>query len=99
MVYLDDLGVVADVGVDLVMGHKDTHVPSTEPCQCCRLPHGSCPSYIQSMVELVYQLDVSGLPNWDGLRIPFSQKILKLAAEDIPGVSEDLQLQQLPCIW
>lgn len=51
------------------------------------------------MVELVYQLDVSGLPNWDGLRIPFSQKILKLAAEDIPGVSEDLQLQRLPCIW
>ena len=80
MVFLDDLDVVADVGVNLVMGHDDTHVSSPEPCQCCGLPRGSCPFYIQSMVELAYQLGVSGVPNRDGLRIPYSHSTLDVAA-------------------
>ena len=80
VVTLDDLSVITDVGIDLVMGHDDIKAPTPAPCQCCNLPRGSCPAYIQYITELAYQLDQSGLPNRDGLRIHICHSTLDIAA-------------------
>ena len=56
--------------------HDDSYAPSPVPCSCCSQPLASCKKYIADMVEIIYQIDRSGLPNQDGTRIPLQNSNL-----------------------
>ena len=77
-VQVEDL--LGPASLNLLSHSDDFASPDPEPCSCCSRPIGSCPVYISSMLEIIFQLDKSGLPNQDGLRIPLANSNLSYSA-------------------
>ena len=60
------------------MGECDDS-PEPPPCTCHHLPRGSCPRFIEEIVNQTMLVRQSGLPNMDGLRSSVSTELIPAA--------------------
>ena len=67
--YIDDFDVADGLEDGYDVGCKDEVSAPGNDCICCRLPLGSCRNYIRETVEIIYQINKSGSPNRDLLKI------------------------------